>query len=342
MTSQPQGDKPESARDWPEDFPHENGNYNNRCQTCGKLFTGHKQRVTCKLCANQPATPSADEESATPEIKDDFHGNNEHLCRSIKALIELSDREALIPNRLGGHARELLAACYQRLPLLQSELASLQSARERETLIPTALVSGRMLSNEAPSNEEMQIIAALRAALAERDREIEKKQKLIETACRDWADDDTRMKEMVKRLIPSADVEGDSHGVPSILDCGDMLCNEIVSIRSQLLALQAHVERLREALRSITKHQTRMGGSFDQWYKEINEIAFAALSSQPDLPLIEEVREVLTTANEALNTCKDHCYSDGTLHHQTYNSHKIGDAHLRLRQLLTRLNPRKD
>jgi len=36
---------------WPEDFAHENGNYDNKCCHCGRIFRGHKRRVTCKVCA---------------------------------------------------------------------------------------------------------------------------------------------------------------------------------------------------------------------------------------------------------------------------------------------------
>lgn len=36
--------------DWFEDFEHENGQYLNKCVTCGNTFHGHKRRVTCKLC----------------------------------------------------------------------------------------------------------------------------------------------------------------------------------------------------------------------------------------------------------------------------------------------------
>ena len=37
--------------DWPDDFPHENGNYNCKCSTCQRWFIGHKRRVTCRECA---------------------------------------------------------------------------------------------------------------------------------------------------------------------------------------------------------------------------------------------------------------------------------------------------
>lgn len=35
---------------WPEDFPGENGNYQNTCVHCGQPFIGHKRRTTCKVC----------------------------------------------------------------------------------------------------------------------------------------------------------------------------------------------------------------------------------------------------------------------------------------------------
>ena len=42
---------PNSDRDWPEDFDHENGNYECKCLTCGNMFRGHKRRVICKVCS---------------------------------------------------------------------------------------------------------------------------------------------------------------------------------------------------------------------------------------------------------------------------------------------------
>ncbi|HSW83499.1 MAG TPA: hypothetical protein VLH12_08495 [Usitatibacter sp.] len=43
------------ARDWTEDFEHENGNYYCSCVICGQEFFGHKRRVVCKVCAAPPA-----------------------------------------------------------------------------------------------------------------------------------------------------------------------------------------------------------------------------------------------------------------------------------------------
>jgi len=42
-----------SERDWTEDFPHENGNYTNKCSNCGEYFFGHKRRPLCKLCGDE-------------------------------------------------------------------------------------------------------------------------------------------------------------------------------------------------------------------------------------------------------------------------------------------------
>jgi hypothetical protein len=42
-------------RDWPEDAADEDsGSYQCRCFFCGATFTGHKRRVVCKACAEQP------------------------------------------------------------------------------------------------------------------------------------------------------------------------------------------------------------------------------------------------------------------------------------------------
>jgi hypothetical protein len=47
------------AHDFPEDFHHENGMYQNRCKSCNVLFLGYKRRIICKLCEE---TTSPDDE----------------------------------------------------------------------------------------------------------------------------------------------------------------------------------------------------------------------------------------------------------------------------------------
>ena len=42
---------PYSPKNWPEDFPTENGNYTCICCICDQEFIGNKHRVICKECA---------------------------------------------------------------------------------------------------------------------------------------------------------------------------------------------------------------------------------------------------------------------------------------------------
>lgn len=46
---------------YPEDYPHENGNYINICRKCGNEFFGHKRRVWCKLCLNDSSSDSREQ-----------------------------------------------------------------------------------------------------------------------------------------------------------------------------------------------------------------------------------------------------------------------------------------
>lgn len=57
----------QNSGDWPEDFSHENGNYQCRCFNCGRLFNGYKRRVTCKICseASRPIRPANLEQHIT-------------------------------------------------------------------------------------------------------------------------------------------------------------------------------------------------------------------------------------------------------------------------------------
>jgi len=51
-------------RNWPEDFSHENGMYENICLHCTKHFLGYKRRMTCKHCA----TTSAEKKDGEREV----------------------------------------------------------------------------------------------------------------------------------------------------------------------------------------------------------------------------------------------------------------------------------
>lgn len=37
-------------RDWPDDFPDENGKYMHKCFQCDSEFIGHKHRLICRAC----------------------------------------------------------------------------------------------------------------------------------------------------------------------------------------------------------------------------------------------------------------------------------------------------
>jgi len=65
-------------RDWPEDFADENGNYQNQCRICNKLFCGNKHRLVCKKCVTEgelawaalsPAEQEAETKKNLEEIK---------------------------------------------------------------------------------------------------------------------------------------------------------------------------------------------------------------------------------------------------------------------------------
>jgi hypothetical protein len=46
-----------AERSWPEDASHENGCYSNTCCHCGRAFTGHKRRPSCKACSAASTPP---------------------------------------------------------------------------------------------------------------------------------------------------------------------------------------------------------------------------------------------------------------------------------------------
>lgn len=56
-------------RNWPEDFSHENGMYENLCCLCKRSFLGHKRRVVCKSCATE-RQEEYDASQVAPIIRD--------------------------------------------------------------------------------------------------------------------------------------------------------------------------------------------------------------------------------------------------------------------------------
>jgi hypothetical protein len=156
---------PETSGDWPEDFSGENGQYQNKCTSCGKLFIGHKRRVTCKVCAN-PAPPASD----------DVREIDEHVVDRIRAHGILMDEDE-IPS-IGfaltrGEAAALIQAHYA--PNLAALTAKVERMREALLVILDAVdykVGNCSLSDPVGAALPEELITIARAALA--DEEVEK------------------------------------------------------------------------------------------------------------------------------------------------------------------------
>jgi hypothetical protein len=95
---------PSGAGDWTEDFPHENGNYQNRCTDCGQLFLGHKRRMICKQCSGAGETPLTDDAAfdvprdmpnfdATDVVDADFARSLERALVQAREALLASNRE---------------------------------------------------------------------------------------------------------------------------------------------------------------------------------------------------------------------------------------------------------
>jgi hypothetical protein len=59
-----------AERSWPEDASHENGCYSNTCCHCGRAFTGHKRRPSCKACSAASTPPAQPPREALQPLSD--------------------------------------------------------------------------------------------------------------------------------------------------------------------------------------------------------------------------------------------------------------------------------
>ena len=115
--------RPLADLDWPEDAGQENGAYSCICADCGRMFVGHKRRVTCRACATRPKTHLAD---LVARLRDDI----DELERDARFA-------ALVPTtgkHLGIAAKERLVAALPRLLAERKEAAAAleECARERD------------------------------------------------------------------------------------------------------------------------------------------------------------------------------------------------------------------
>ncbi len=114
------------------------------------------------------------------------------------------------------------------------------------------------------------------ARVKELEVEIDKKQQSIKTLCRDWADDDTAIKNVCKPF--GIDTEGDSYGVPCMADC-------VIQLGEKATALKARVARLETALLKADHLAVKLRAYFDGKYVDINNV----------LPYLVELESALGT-----------------------------------------------
>ena len=75
-----------SRHDFPEDFEHENGMYQNTCQHCKVSFLGYKRRLVCKVC-DEMAVDESIESTARREILNRFFPVEDQLEIAIGSVI---------------------------------------------------------------------------------------------------------------------------------------------------------------------------------------------------------------------------------------------------------------
>jgi hypothetical protein len=101
-----------------------------------------------------------------------------------------------------------------------SESCAPQTGREAETV---PVVFAREIERE---------LVTLRAENAALKAEVAHKQKLIQNSCEDWAEDDTRIKELAKPF--GIDVEGDSYAVPTMVDVVECMAKLLTKVQAEM------------------------------------------------------------------------------------------------------------
>ncbi len=76
-------------------------------------------------------------------------------------------------------------------------------------------------------------------------KERDESKKHLESACLDWAEDDTRLREMCLKVgIPQSLIDGDENYVPHITGLGELLVEKIESVTKERDALKEWIENL--------------------------------------------------------------------------------------------------
>lgn len=69
--------------------------------------------------------------------------------------------------------------------------------------------------------------------------QIEKLTEINKRACEDWADDDTRVKEAAKPFFTDFEINGDSHGVPGVIDIAELMAKRIKEQANEIEELKS-------------------------------------------------------------------------------------------------------
>ncbi len=101
---------------------------------------------------------------------------------------------------------------------------------------------------------------------------------------------------------------------------------------SHYIAKNAELSREVERL---SQHNERLA-SIEEWGKKQSRLQIERDSA---LAKCEAMRGALETMLAAMETCRDHCYSDGMVHHQSYNTDLVGNAILKGRHTLASTPP---
>lgn len=116
-------------RDWPEDFGHENGEYECKCYSCGELFIGHKRRPECRKCAMAAAGPEVTERYIQAQ-RLASHPTERNVQRIHDALAEAEERGRRERDEEVKRAREAIQHCLLGDPpgdCYAAEVASLRA-----------------------------------------------------------------------------------------------------------------------------------------------------------------------------------------------------------------------
>ena len=129
-------------------------------------------------------------------------------------------------------------------------------------------------------------------AICALERQIEELQTIIRRECEDWAEDDTKMRELCAPIVGQKFVDGDSYAVPDMVTCAE---EAIKSLRSQLQIVGDKLQRAEAANKwfaefIIKKH----GGTPDvpAWIQKAVE--FGQSSANELLEELERLKKKVT------------------------------------------------